>query len=153
MFSRDQFKRAATLTKEHFAQLGKCRRSHNRLGFGSRFKRTDNRNCKSVFWQPSKCIQAAYYRRNKFKQTQKVGGFGKCLVAVMMPELHIRQIAYRLVLGSRFSCSELIRRVRELQPEYRSRFDCFGDCPGLLLANRLPTICSGRFGYRRVFSP
>jgi hypothetical protein len=33
MFSRDQLKRAATLTKEDFGQLGKCRRPHNRLGF------------------------------------------------------------------------------------------------------------------------
>jgi hypothetical protein len=33
MFSRDQLKRAATLTKEDFVQLGKCRRPHNRLGF------------------------------------------------------------------------------------------------------------------------
>jgi hypothetical protein len=32
MFSRDQLKRAATLT-EDFVQLGKCRRPHNRLGF------------------------------------------------------------------------------------------------------------------------
>jgi hypothetical protein len=33
MFSRDQLKRAATLTEEDFVQLGKCRRAHNRLGF------------------------------------------------------------------------------------------------------------------------
>src|SRR6266446_1164415 len=33
MFSRDQLKRAASLTEEDFAQLGKCRRPHNRLGF------------------------------------------------------------------------------------------------------------------------
>ena len=33
MFSRDQLKRAATLTKEDLVQLGKCRRPHNRLGF------------------------------------------------------------------------------------------------------------------------
>jgi hypothetical protein len=33
MFSRDQFKRAASLTEEDFAQLGKCRRPHKRLGF------------------------------------------------------------------------------------------------------------------------
>jgi len=33
MFSRNQLKRAATLTEEDFLQLGKCRRSHNRLGF------------------------------------------------------------------------------------------------------------------------
>jgi pimeloyl-ACP methyl ester carboxylesterase len=33
MFSRDQLKRAATLTEEDFVQLGKCRRPHNRLGF------------------------------------------------------------------------------------------------------------------------
>jgi hypothetical protein len=32
MFSRDQLKRAATLTKEDFVQLGKCRHPHNRLG-------------------------------------------------------------------------------------------------------------------------
>jgi hypothetical protein len=30
MFSRDQLKRAASLTEEDFAQLGKCRRPHNR---------------------------------------------------------------------------------------------------------------------------
>jgi hypothetical protein len=30
MFSRDQLKRAATLTKEDFLQLGRCRRPHNR---------------------------------------------------------------------------------------------------------------------------
>jgi Domain of unknown function (DUF4158) len=30
MFSRDH---AASLTEEDFAQLGKCRRPHNRLGF------------------------------------------------------------------------------------------------------------------------
>ncbi|MBV9392645.1 MAG: DUF4158 domain-containing protein [Verrucomicrobia bacterium] len=29
---RDQLKRAATLTKEDFVQLGKCRRPRNRLG-------------------------------------------------------------------------------------------------------------------------
>jgi Domain of unknown function (DUF4158) len=33
MFSRDQLKRAASLTEEDFVQLGKCRRPHNRLGF------------------------------------------------------------------------------------------------------------------------
>src|SRR5260370_33264862 len=33
MFSRDQLKRAASLTEEDFAQLGNCRRPHNRLGF------------------------------------------------------------------------------------------------------------------------
>ena len=33
MFSRDQFKRAASLTEEDFVQLGECRRPHNRLGF------------------------------------------------------------------------------------------------------------------------
>jgi len=33
MFSRDQLRRAASLTEEDFAQLGKCRRPHNRLGF------------------------------------------------------------------------------------------------------------------------
>ena len=33
MFSRDQLKRAASLTEEDFAQLGRCRRPHNRLGF------------------------------------------------------------------------------------------------------------------------
>jgi hypothetical protein len=34
MFSRDQLKRAATLTEEDFVQLGsRCRRPHNRLGF------------------------------------------------------------------------------------------------------------------------
>jgi hypothetical protein len=33
MFSRNQLKRAATLTEEDFLQLGKCRRPHNRLGF------------------------------------------------------------------------------------------------------------------------
>jgi hypothetical protein len=33
VFSRDQLKRAATLTEEDFVQLGKCRRPHNRLGF------------------------------------------------------------------------------------------------------------------------
>ena len=33
MFSRDQLKRAASLTEEDFAQLGKCPRPHNRLGF------------------------------------------------------------------------------------------------------------------------
>ena len=33
MFFRDQLKRAASLTEEDFAQLGKCRRPHNRLGF------------------------------------------------------------------------------------------------------------------------
>jgi hypothetical protein len=32
MFSRDQLKRATTLTEEDFVQLGKCRRPHNRLG-------------------------------------------------------------------------------------------------------------------------
>jgi hypothetical protein len=31
--SRDQLKRAASLTEEDFVQLGKCRRPHNRLGF------------------------------------------------------------------------------------------------------------------------
>src|SRR6202023_3491167 len=33
MFSRDQLKRAASLTEEDFVQLAKCRRPHNRLGF------------------------------------------------------------------------------------------------------------------------
>jgi Domain of unknown function (DUF4158) len=33
MFSRDQLKRAASLTGEDFVQLGKCRRPYNRLGF------------------------------------------------------------------------------------------------------------------------
>src|ERR1700720_4668737 len=33
MFSRDQLKRAASLTEEDFVQPGKCRRPHNRLGF------------------------------------------------------------------------------------------------------------------------
>jgi len=33
VFSRDQLKRAASLTEEDFVQLGKCRRPHNRLGF------------------------------------------------------------------------------------------------------------------------
>jgi Domain of unknown function (DUF4158) len=33
MFSRDQLKRAATLTEEDFVQLRKCRRPHNRLDF------------------------------------------------------------------------------------------------------------------------
>src|SRR6202035_3499079 len=33
MFSREQLKRAASLTEEDFVQLGKCRRPHNRLGF------------------------------------------------------------------------------------------------------------------------
>jgi hypothetical protein len=33
MFSRDQLRRAASLTDEDFVQLGKCRRPHNRLGF------------------------------------------------------------------------------------------------------------------------
>jgi hypothetical protein len=33
MLSRDQLKRAASLTEEDFVQLGKCRRPHNRLGF------------------------------------------------------------------------------------------------------------------------
>jgi hypothetical protein len=33
MFSRDQLRRAASLTEEDFVQLGKCRRPHNRLGF------------------------------------------------------------------------------------------------------------------------
>ena len=33
MFSRDQLKRAASLTEEDFVHLGKCRRPHNRLGF------------------------------------------------------------------------------------------------------------------------
>ena len=33
MFSRDQLKRAASLTEEDLVQLGKCRRPHNRLGF------------------------------------------------------------------------------------------------------------------------
>ena len=33
MFSRDQLKRAATLTEEDHVQLGRCRRPHNRLGF------------------------------------------------------------------------------------------------------------------------
>src|SRR6516165_9086716 len=33
MFSRDQLKRAATLTEEDYVQLGGCRRPHNRLGF------------------------------------------------------------------------------------------------------------------------
>src|ERR1700740_95782 len=32
MFSRDQLKRATSLTEEDFAQLGKCPRPHNRLG-------------------------------------------------------------------------------------------------------------------------
>jgi Domain of unknown function (DUF4158) len=34
MFSRDQLKRAASLTEEDFAHLSKCRHPHNRLGFG-----------------------------------------------------------------------------------------------------------------------
>src|SRR6202030_2591332 len=33
MFSRDQLKRAASLTEEDFVQVGKCRHPHNRLGF------------------------------------------------------------------------------------------------------------------------
>jgi predicted transcriptional regulator len=33
MLSRDQLKRAASLTEEDFVQLAKCRRPHNRLGF------------------------------------------------------------------------------------------------------------------------
>ena len=33
MFSRNQLKRAASLTEEDFVQLAKCRRPHNRLGF------------------------------------------------------------------------------------------------------------------------
>ena len=33
MFSRDQLKRAASLTEEDFVQLGMCRRPHNRLDF------------------------------------------------------------------------------------------------------------------------
>jgi Domain of unknown function (DUF4158) len=33
MFSRDQLKRAASLTENDFAQLGKGGRPHNRLGF------------------------------------------------------------------------------------------------------------------------
>src|SRR5208283_1491428 len=33
MFSRHQLKRAAALTEEDPAQIGKCRRPHNRLGF------------------------------------------------------------------------------------------------------------------------
>jgi hypothetical protein len=33
MFSRDELKRAASLTEEDFVQLGRCRRPHNRLGF------------------------------------------------------------------------------------------------------------------------
>jgi len=33
MFSRDQLKRAMTLTEEDFVQLGRYRRPHNRLGF------------------------------------------------------------------------------------------------------------------------
>jgi hypothetical protein len=33
VFSRDQLKRAASLTEEDFVQLGRCRRPHNRLGF------------------------------------------------------------------------------------------------------------------------
>jgi hypothetical protein len=33
MFSRQQLKRAATLTEEDLVQIGKCRRPHNRLGF------------------------------------------------------------------------------------------------------------------------
>jgi hypothetical protein len=33
MFSRDQLKRAASLTEEDFGQLCRCRRPHNRLGF------------------------------------------------------------------------------------------------------------------------
>jgi uncharacterized protein DUF4158 len=32
MFSRHQLKRAAALTEEDPAQIGKCRRPHNRLG-------------------------------------------------------------------------------------------------------------------------
>jgi hypothetical protein len=36
MFSRDQLKRAVSLTEDHFAQLGKCWRPHNRLGFADR---------------------------------------------------------------------------------------------------------------------
>jgi hypothetical protein len=32
-FCRHQLKRAASPTEEDFAQLGKCRRPHNRLGF------------------------------------------------------------------------------------------------------------------------
>jgi hypothetical protein len=37
MFSRDQLKRAASLTEEDFVQLGRCRRPHNRLGFAYQF--------------------------------------------------------------------------------------------------------------------
>jgi len=33
MFSRQQLKRAAALTEEDLVQIGKCRRTHNRLGF------------------------------------------------------------------------------------------------------------------------
>ena len=33
MFSRQQLKRAATLTEEDLKQIGKCRRPYNRLGF------------------------------------------------------------------------------------------------------------------------
>jgi hypothetical protein len=33
VFSRNQLKRAASLTEEDFVQLAKCRRPHNRLGF------------------------------------------------------------------------------------------------------------------------
>src|SRR5216683_3377494 len=33
MFSRQELKRAATPTEEDLGQIGKCRRSHNRLGF------------------------------------------------------------------------------------------------------------------------
>src|SRR5216683_5110878 len=33
MFSRHQLKRAGALTEDDLAQIGKCRRLHNRLGF------------------------------------------------------------------------------------------------------------------------
>jgi hypothetical protein len=33
MFSRHQLKRAARLTGQDLVPIGKCRRSHNRLGF------------------------------------------------------------------------------------------------------------------------
>ena len=36
MFSRDQLKRAASLTEEDFVEIGKCRRPHNRRGFPTR---------------------------------------------------------------------------------------------------------------------
>jgi hypothetical protein len=51
MFSRDQLKRAASLTEEDFAQLCKCRRPHNRLGFAYQVAfRSSNPSSSSRNW-------------------------------------------------------------------------------------------------------